>query len=707
MARKTIQGLILEIGGDTAKLQSALKGVESKIKDTQNALKDVAKLLKLDPGNVELLTQKQNLLKESIAATGDKLKTLKDAAAEANDQLARGEISQAQFDALQREIVDTEQQLKSLTREMKEFGSVGAQQLAVVGEKVKGLGDGMQKAGTAMTKYVTGPIVAAGAASVAAFNEVDDGMDIIAKKTGATGKALDDMEARAKNLAATIPTDFKTAGAAVGEVNTRFNLTGDALEKLSGKFIRFADLNETDVSSSVDTVQSAMAAFNLDAANAGNMLDILNAAAQETGVSAVSLAANMASNGTALREMGYNAASSAVFLARLEKNGVDSSTAIAGLRTALKNATKDGKSMRQAIGDLEGRIAGAKNATEAMSVATEVFGGKAGPALGAALYEGRLSLADLNLSMLEFAGNVDRTFEETQDPLDEFKMTLNELKIVGTELVQAAAPLIKALAEGLKNAVQGLRAAWEGLSPAMQENIIKFAGVAAAVGPVLVVGGKLLSGIGTLLTLGPKIVGIVGTVKGALSGLWALLAVNPVAAVIAAVAALGAAFMHFWNTSEAFRNFWKNLWEGLKNTVKNAVDRIREFFSFKWELPKIPLPHFKIEGSFSIAPPRVPHLSIDWYKKAMDDGMILTGPTIFGMSGGRLLGGGEAGPEAVVGVDSLRSMVAAAVSSAMPRGGAARSLTVILQMDRTELARTVYRLNNEETQRVGVRLSTK
>lgn len=706
MARKTIQGLILEIGGDTAKLQSALKGAESKIKDTQNALKDVVKLLKLDPGNVELLTQKQNLLKESIEATGDKLKTLKEAAAEANDQLARGEISKAQFDALQREIVDTEQQLKSLKQEMKDFGSVSAQQLAVVGEKVKGFGDGMQKVGTSMTKYVTGPIVAAGAASVAAFNEVDDGLDIIVKKTGATGKALDDMKARAKSLATTIPTDFRTAGAAVGEVNTRFNLTGDALEKLSGQFIRFADLNDTDVSSSVDTVQSAMAAFNLTGAYAGNMLDILNAAAQENGVSAVGLAASMASNGTALREMGYNAASSAVFLARLEKNGVDSSTAITGLRTALKNATKDGKSMRQAIEDLEHRIAGAKSATEAMSVSTEVFGGKAGPALGAALYEGRLSLADLNLSMLEFAGNVDRTFEETQDPLDEFKMTLNELKIVGMETVQAAAPLIKALAEGLKNAVQGLRAAWEGLSPEMQETIIKFAGVAAAVGPVLVVGGKLVSGIGTLLTLGPKIVGIVGTMKGALSGLWALMAANPVAAVIAAVAALGAAFMHFWNTSEAFRDFWKNLWEGVKNTVKNAVDRIREFFSFKWELPKIPLPHFKIEGSFSLAPPRVPHLSIDWYKKAMEDGMILTGPTIFGMSGGQLLGGGEAGPEAVVGVDSLRRMVAAAVAGAMPRGGAARTLNVILQLDRTELARAVYSLNNEETQRVGARLST-
>ncbi len=706
MARKTIQGITIEIGGNTTKLQNALKGAESKIKDTQNALKDVGKLLKLDPSNVQLLTQKQNLLKESIEATGDKLRTLKDAAAEANDQLARGEISQAQYDALQREIVETENDLKSLTREMKDFGSVGAQQLAAVGEKVKGVGEGMQKAGTAMSKYVTAPIVAAGAASVAAFNEVDDGLDIIVKKTGATGKALDDMEARAMNLATTIPTDFRTAGEAIGEVSTRFDLTGDALEALSAKFIKYADLNDTSVSASIDSVQAAMAAFDVSADKAGNVLDILNRASHETGVDVNRLTDDLTANATALREMGFRINGATGFLARLNKNGLDSSAVLSGMKKALQNATKQGKTMSQALGEMEQSILSAKSETEAMRIASELFGAKSAPAMVKAIREGRISFDEMSNAVRQTANSVDRTFEETLDPMDEFKTTLNELKIIGTDLVRSAAPLIKSVAEALKNAVQGLRAAWESLSPAMQENIIQFAGVAAAVGPVLLVGGKLVSGIGTLMTLGPQIVGIVSTVKGALSGLWALMAANPVGAIIAAVAALGAAFMHFWNTSEAFRDFWKNLWEGLKTTVKNAVDKIREFFSFKWELPKIPLPHFKIEGSFSLAPPSVPRLSIDWYAKAMKDGMILTSPTIFGMSGGKLLGGGEAGPEAVVGLDSLRGMVASAVAGAMPRGNAPRSMTVVLELNKTELARAVYRLNNEEMQRVGVRLST-
>ena len=104
-----IQGITVEIGGDTTKLQNALKGVNGQIKSTQ--LKDVNKLLKLDPGNTELLAQKHKLLAEAVGETKEKLTTLKTAAEQANTALANGEISQEQYDALQREIVETEIQL--------------------------------------------------------------------------------------------------------------------------------------------------------------------------------------------------------------------------------------------------------------------------------------------------------------------------------------------------------------------------------------------------------------------------------------------------------------------------------------------------------------------------------------------------------------------------------------------------------------------
>lgn len=587
MARKEIKGITIELGGDTTKLQDALKDVESKLKSTQAALKDVNKLLKLDPGNVELLTQKEKLLNDSIQGTEEKLKTLKEASEQAAAAMADGdEKAQAQYDALQREIIETEQQLKGLKDEMKDFGSVAAQQIKAAGDKVKELGDKMQKVGTAMTKYVTGPIVAVGAASVAAFNEVDEGMDIIVKKTGATGDALKGLEEAAKNIATSIPTDFRTAGEAVGEVNTRFGLTGKALEDLSAKFVKFADLNDTDVTTSIDNVQAAMAAMNVGTAAAGDFLDILNKAAQDTGTDVNKLTQDMTSNATALREMGLGYNTAAGFLAQLNKNGVDASSVMSGLKTALKNATKDGKSMGQAMQSLMGKIKGAKSETKAMQIASELFGNKAGPAMAKAIREGRLSFDEFSNAVKDAAGSVDRTFEETLDPIDQFKTALNELKIVGMELVEAAAPLIKSLAEGLKNAVSGLRSAWEGLSPMMQETIIKIAGIAAAIGPVLVVGSKLFTGVSNLMDMAPKLVSAFNAVKTALSAVWAVMAANPIGLIIAAVAALVAGFIYCWKRFEGFRNFWINAWEAIKagtlaavDWVRNALQNLGEFFS--------------------------------------------------------------------------------------------------------------------------------
>ena len=112
-----IKGITVEIGGDTTKLQTALKGVNGEIRNTQSALRDVEKLLKLDPGNTELLAQKHRLLGDAVNETKEKLATLKTAAEQANTALANGEISRDQYDALQREIIETENNLRDLERQ--------------------------------------------------------------------------------------------------------------------------------------------------------------------------------------------------------------------------------------------------------------------------------------------------------------------------------------------------------------------------------------------------------------------------------------------------------------------------------------------------------------------------------------------------------------------------------------------------------------
>ena len=100
----------------------------------------------------------------------------------------------------------------------------------------------------------------------------------------------------------------------------------------------------------------------------------------------------------------------------------------------------------------------------------------------------------------------------------------------------------------------------------------------------------------------------------------------------------------------------------VRSIRRDAIEKIKGMMNFHWELPKLKLPHFSITGKFSLDPPSIPKIGVEWYRKAMGDGMILDSPTIFGAAGGKLLAGGEAGPEAVVGVDSLRTMIQEAVA---------------------------------------------
>ena len=140
--------------------------------------------------------------------------------------LKNGTVTQQQYDAWQREIIETENELKNLEQQCRETDTSITATLRDDRSKLQEVGGKISDVGTSLSTHVTAPIVAIGAASIAAFNEVDAGLDIVAQKTGATGDELEDMCQIVKDLATEIPTDFETAGAAVGEVNTRFGLTG-------------------------------------------------------------------------------------------------------------------------------------------------------------------------------------------------------------------------------------------------------------------------------------------------------------------------------------------------------------------------------------------------------------------------------------------------------------------------------------------------
>ena len=185
MAGSRIKGITVEIGGDTTKLQTALKGVNSGIKNTQSQLKDVEKLLKLDPGNTELLAQKQKLLSSAVSETKEKLATLKTAAEQATQALANGDISKEQYDALQWEIIETEEDLKKLEAQANQSATAG-ENLKSAGDKVSSIGEELLPASAAVT--------ALGVAAVKTASESADAMNYMTMAGWKTSDMLDGIE---------------------------------------------------------------------------------------------------------------------------------------------------------------------------------------------------------------------------------------------------------------------------------------------------------------------------------------------------------------------------------------------------------------------------------------------------------------------------------------------------------------------------------
>lgn len=357
----SIKGITIEIGGDTTKLSKALSGVNSSCSSLQKELREVDKLLKLDPTNTELLAQKQKILKEAIGSTKEKLETLKEAEKQVQEQFENGEVSEEQYRALQREIASTEIKLGDLEKQAeesnKEFENTGkaaeetAKSVSKIDTAAKAFDTVEDKAGKAAKAMapLSATAAAVGTGAVAAAMNLDDGYDIIITKTGATGEALDDLNKRMNNIFKDIPTDAETAGTAIGEVNTRFQLTGDELESLSKQFIEFAEINGTDLNSSIDNVDTILNKFNVDAGQAGNVLGLLTKVGQDTGLSMDTLESSLMQNGSTLKEMGLGITESVNLLAMFENNGVDATTAMAGLKKAVKNYTAEGLSTDQAL----------------------------------------------------------------------------------------------------------------------------------------------------------------------------------------------------------------------------------------------------------------------------------------------------------------------------------------------------------------------
>lgn len=716
MAAKTLKGITVEINGKTTGLANALKDVTKTSTALSSNLKEINKALKLDPGNTELLNEKQKILSESVAAARKELETLEGVQKQVSDQYANGDIDRGAWLEYQNKLQKAKQHLEDLEKAQKDFGTAAAQAIKEAGAKIEEYGGKASKVGETLTKNVTTPLTAAAAAGVAAFSAVDEGVDTIVTATGASGEALDGLVASYETIATSIPEELGDVASAVGEVNTRFHTTGEELEGQTTLFLQFAKITGGDVVSSVDSADKVLKTFGKTSDNASGLLGMVAKAAQDTGINAQGLMDDVLANSATFKELNFSLEESVNFMALLDENGVESGVALAGLKKAVVNLTDAGMSESEALQTVIDKIKNAGSETEALTIAQETFGTKGAAEMATAIREGRLSLDDLSASMADYSTVVTDTYNNTMDGVDGATTAANAAKIAMSTLGETISDMLAPVFQHLTQLLVDAKARFDTLDDGQKQAIVTIGLIVAAIGPALVIIGKVITAVGTITTGVGSLVGFVGgtvvplissTLMPILSGLWGLLVANPIGVVVVAIGGLIAAFVLLWNKCEAFRNFWINLFssvkstvvdaknnvlstfeeiksgisnriESAKNVVHNSIEAIKGFFNFEWSLPKLKLPHPYITGRFSLNPPSVPSFGIDWYRR----GGILSGAQIFGQMGGTLLGGGEAGQEAVLPLSDFYSHLEGILSKIM--GNTASPLVVQVSIEHFE-----------------------
>ena len=599
-----IQGITVEIGGDTTKLQTALKGLNGEIKSTQTALKDVEKLLKMDPGNTELLAQKEKLLAQAVDETKQKLETLKTAAEQANTALANGDISQEQYDALQREIVETEQNLRSLETQANQ-SATAVQKIAATGESLKTTGDNISNAGKKLLP-VTAAVTGLGTASVTTAANFESSMSQVQATMGITKDSMSTLDGQSVNTMDALSNLAKEMGASTAfsatecaEALNYLALAGYSTQEMADTLptvLNLAAAGGIDLASASDMVTDAMSALGMETAEADTMVDQMAKTASTTNTSVAQLGEGILTIGATAKSIKGGTAELNTALGILANNGIkgaEGGTHLRNIILSLQNPTDQAaakmqelgvsvydsegnmRSMNDILGDLNTSMEGMTSEDKANIIST-IFNKTDLSSVNALLANTGSTWDSLQSSIENSAGAAqqmaDTQLDNLQGQLTLLKSALEGLAISFGQLLM---PALKSIVGAVQKVVDWLNSLDEGT----KKVIVTVALVAGALGPVLIVVGKVISAVGTIMTIIPKLGGALKAVQGAMAAFNAVCAANPYVLIIAAIVALIAIFVVLWNKCEGFRNFWKGLWEGIKNIVSTVVEALKGFFT--------------------------------------------------------------------------------------------------------------------------------
>lgn len=631
-----IQGITIEIDGNATGLQKALKGVDSELKKTQSNLRDVNKLLKLDPGNTELLVQKQKNLEKSISTTKKRLDELKKAQSGVDE-------GSEQWDALQREIIATEQNLKKLEKQYREFGSVSAQQIAAAGQKIGEFGDKVGAVGQKLMPLSTAAAAIGGGLLKLGYDAVQsaDDLNTLAKQTGLSTEEIQKM----KYASDLVDVSFEDMAGALKKIKPKMKENNKTFAEL-GVAVTDANGNLRDVNDVFNDSLKALSQISNETERDQKAMELF-------GKSADQLAGIIDDGGAALQQYGKEAEDLGLIL------GQDTLDAL--------NETND------TLDKMKANMAG--------SLAQ--IGADVASVLAPALEKAAVAIGKVTAKLREMSPEQTETI----------------LKIVG--VVAAIAPMLI----GIKKLSKGIEAVLR-LAPKIVSGIKLILAVMSPTTLIIAAIGAAVVALGVLIyknwdkikawtqafvasikakfaDMKANITTTVNNIKSSVTATWTGLK----SAVVNAVTALKTGVVNAWNNIKASvintvttlvsnikSLFSFNLalpqiqlpsWTDIKAKLGDIIQKIKDLFKWDWKLPDIKLPHFKVNGG---EPPyglggrgSMPSLSIEWYKRAYQNPILFTSPTVLGTSSG-YKGFGDHGAEIVMGLNKLQQLVGASAT---------------------------------------------